>query len=199
MPFSKKYLLLFLVAALAGCASRGRIVDLAGMRHEIAILPMANETTNLDGPVILRNTLYQKLVNHGYGVLSLEETDSLLKELGVTDAGQLAAVPPEKITEKLQVRTLVYSNLLTFKPLRIAAIEVIKVKVRMWDIRSNTFFWETTQGVFSSERKASSESWASHLKYLAGSALVEKIFRIPLSVEIDEITNILVFKMGRAY
>lgn len=196
----KRYFcLICLILLLISCAAKRRTIDLAGFGYELAVLPMANETTNLDGPVVLRKALYKKLKRQGYRVLPLEETDSLLKDMGITDGGQLNAVSVEEVTEKLQARRLIYINLLTFKPLRIAAIEVIKLNIRLFDGKSGTLLWETDQSILSQEKKNKEESWGKHLKSLFGFALLEKIVHAPLSIEVDEITDIVVFKINRIY
>jgi hypothetical protein len=196
----KKYIgFLCLSLLLISCAAQRRTIDLAGFGYELAILPMANETTNLDGPVVLRKALYKKLTHRGYSVMPLEETDSLLNEMGITDGGQLNALPVKEISEKLQARRLVYTNLITFKPLRIALFEVIKLNIRMFDGKSETLIWETDQGVFGQKRKNKESSWDGHLKSLVGAALVEKVVRAPLYAEVDKITNIIVRKINRIF
>jgi hypothetical protein len=119
--------------------------------------------------------------------------------MGITDGGQLNAVSVEEVTEKLQARRLVYTNLITFKPLRIAAIEVIKLNIRLFDGKSGTLLWETDQGILSQEKKDKKESWGKHLKGLFGVALLEKVVHAPLSIEVDKITNIIVRKINRIY
>lgn len=200
MTLTNKYLYIFsLSLILAGCAAKKRVINLDGFRYELALMPMANETSNLDGPILLRKALYNKLMAHGYSMMTLEETDSLLKDMGITDGGQLNAIPVAKIAEKLQARKLVFTNLKTFKPLRVALVEVIKVNVRLFNSRALTMDWEIDQGVFSQEKKYGAESTEKYLKHLFGFALMEKLLHSPLSLEIDKITDIIALKIVRTY
>ena len=154
---------------------------------------MANETTNLDGPVLLRKAIYNKLKRfRRFSVVPLEETDSILKDLAITDGGQLGAVPVEELGKKIPARQLVYTNLKTFKPLRVVALEVIKVNIRVYDAQTNSLLWEDDFAVTSQkgELKAKSmDEYFKYFKYLVLIGFVEKIFRSPLNEEINILTD----------
>ncbi len=76
-----------------------------------AVLPFADETTSIDGPILARQLVFDRLKAAGYDLMPLEETDELLRRHGFSDGGQLAAAAPEKIAGWLGAGRLVYCDI----------------------------------------------------------------------------------------
>ena len=103
---------LLLAGFLAGCAPRVvvyRSPDFATKAPErIAVLPFDNESLNLQGARILRKLVNERVAGHGYLNLPVELMDARLKEIGITDGGQLGAYSAQDLGRVLGVDGLLY-------------------------------------------------------------------------------------------
>lgn len=181
-------------AIVCGCAGYKQYLKQGFSPPEtIAILLMDNYTTDLDGPAIVRYWFDQRITEKkGYRTLPLEEVESKLKELGITDGGQLGSVTLGQLGEKLGVSAVVYGDLLNFDYKTTGFLNVRKVKARfkMMDCKTGEVLWEGEGlGANSSGALSSSEALKAGLKQL-GDQFVEKAFRSPLRNEVlDMIWN----------
>ncbi|OGR42290.1 MAG: hypothetical protein A2X35_00885 [Elusimicrobia bacterium GWA2_61_42] len=100
-----------------------------------ALLPFSDETTSIDGPPLVRQLVYERLKAGGYSLLSLEETDEILRRHGFSDGGQLAAAKPEEIAGWLGAGRLVYGNITDFGEIMAGVYNrrMVKGAARVWD------------------------------------------------------------------
>ncbi|OGS23798.1 MAG: hypothetical protein A2297_02480 [Elusimicrobia bacterium RIFOXYB2_FULL_48_7] len=179
----------------------------------VAVLPMENETVNIDGPVLLRERLQKKLsCKPGYAAVPIEEVDVKLREIGITDGGQLRTVSPRELGEKLNADAVIYGKLLVFNTLRrrinigkLAIGDTIRAQFRMVDVKTGTVLWEnekgivTTEGYKNRERNKAKEKEKEKEKPLVSfdfaGALFEKIIGRPLNEETEELAIIMVKDM----
>lgn len=182
----------FAVAILFGCAAIPKyIIEGYKPPESLAVLPFANFTTDLDGPVIVRFLFHKHLPKRGYKVIPIEAVDELLQKQGITDAGQLSAISPQELGEKLKVDALIYGDLLEFKyvTLGIYNTRTVHANFKMVDARTSKTLWED-------EKKVSNKRWGLSIeaakeafaKEIVGK-LIDKIFRSPLKEEADEVVT----------
>src|SRR5262249_47408017 len=130
---------------LAGCA--GQPVYLAkdyAKPQKIAVLPMANETTDLDGPPFVRQLIFNNLAARGYMLVPLEQMDAKLLAEGFTDGGQLNAVTPQKLGEWVGADGLFYGTLVNFSYINLGYYWQRKVTIfgRLVSATSGEKLWE---------------------------------------------------------
>lgn len=183
------------IASLSGCA---KIYHVPIVPRTIAILPFANETTNLDGPVIVRKKLYER-INHitYYRAIPLNEVDTKLHGIGITDGGQLRAVTPQQLGKALGAEVLYYGNLQVFTPTRITLGDVVRLNVKMVDPDTGNLIWEKTTGVPSMAKLDYKDSVLDNLVNLGKRAVIEKVIKIPLEKEINRLVAKMVYEMPR--
>jgi hypothetical protein len=71
--------------------------------NKIAVLPIINNTVDLTAGEVVRSVSFVNLYNYQYAeILELTETDSLMREFGITDGGQLASVDMNELYEVLE-------------------------------------------------------------------------------------------------
>jgi len=114
---ARTLLITLLLALLIGCAARSGNAGSAEKAKlvkpiPVVVLPFENETTDLAAGELARLLFMLGLQEKGYEILGLGRTDSLLQGIGITQGGQLGAVPTEKLTDLFDTRGLVYGNLL---------------------------------------------------------------------------------------
>jgi hypothetical protein len=185
---------LFLLSVLAGCGpthplylKKGASVPL-----RIAVLPVDNMTTDLDGPPAVR-ALTQKLVGLcGFGAPSQEEVDGTLKDqFGITDGGQLPSVSAQKLGEGLKVDGLLYGNLEEFSYINIGFFQKRTVQARFWlvDAATGEKVWEDEQKVSDSLIVTDLKDAEKALAVGLGVEWAEKMLKITLLPETTLMLN----------
>lgn len=108
-------LCLLLSLVLIGCTSTRSLLksETTDPPAKIAVMPIDNYTNDVGGSQILRQVIQATLAENykGYEVQSLEETDKLLRDAGITDGGQLNVFHPIELSEILGVDGLLYLRL----------------------------------------------------------------------------------------
>ncbi|MBI2071378.1 MAG: DUF799 family lipoprotein [Elusimicrobia bacterium] len=98
-----------------------------------AVLPMNNETNDLDGPAHVRAVLESGLGQMGLALVNPEEVDVKLKSQGITDGGQLGSMKPKDIGKLLGANYLIYPVLEEYRSIPLAVYYKRVVAVR-WRI-----------------------------------------------------------------
>lgn len=152
-------ILLSLLAALiliTSCATMPTMsADPSNPIKSIAVLPLANNTNDVDGPQHVREKLIERIVKRRYSVMPMEEIDRRLRDqLGITLGGQLEDATVEQLKDVLQVDGLVYGTLMDYGEITTGAYNVKKVraKFKLVCASSGTTIWEKGLGVRSELR-----------------------------------------------
>jgi hypothetical protein len=171
---------------LAGCAGNKVYVAKEYVTAgKIAILPMDNESNDLDGPTFVRKLLYEGLAARGFQVLPTGPIDDQLKAQGFTDGGQLRATTPQKIGEWTGADTLLYSTLESFDYINVGFYAQRRVKVfsQLVEAKTGVKLWEAeregTTRVVATNKEEAKKLFAVQLAVKA----VEKMTHLPLQVE----------------
>jgi hypothetical protein len=80
----------------------------------IAILPVKNETADMDAPLVFRILARAELADRGYALTDFAQIDEALKEKGIEEAGQIEALTPQEIGESLGADGLLYITVLGY-------------------------------------------------------------------------------------
>jgi hypothetical protein len=116
----------------------------------VAVLPLRNDTNDVDGPDVMRKKMVKALENHSYVVKDLKETDQILRDrMGITLGGQLALTTAQKLGEELEVEGVLYGTLLDFDESTLGAVSVKKVrgKFKLVNTATGQVMWERGLGV----------------------------------------------------
>ena len=98
----KKLLFIFsAVLLLCSCALKSNVRDVSRKQKLLAIMPFENFSNDVKGPEVTRQKIYEVMKKAEYNVMDLETTDRILRDLGVTDGGQLKAVELGKLAAAL--------------------------------------------------------------------------------------------------
>lgn len=188
-----------LALLLVGCPSGGGHYLRKDYRPPatLAVLPLDNLTTDVDGPVVARFWLDQRLTElKGYKTLPLDEVDAALKRLGVTDGGQLRALAPGQACSALGTEAVVTGDLLEFGTKTTGFLNVKQVSARfeMTDCRTGERLWRAEgHGASSTAATSASGAMRAGLKSLA-SRFAEKAMGNPLREQtLDMVWNAVEF------
>ncbi|MFQ5542837.1 MAG: GNA1162 family protein [Nitrospiria bacterium] len=155
---------LFLVSFFAnGCSGlqrHSRIpVNPNNPIRSVAILPMLNNSDDVNGPIKVRKAFYERIQKFHYEVQPIEETTQILNlQMGITLGKQLELTSPKKLGETLGVDGVFYGYLLNFDEVTLGIVNTYKVQMgwKLVDTKTGAIVWgkgvavtraETTGGV----------------------------------------------------
>ncbi|MFN3966579.1 MAG: GNA1162 family protein [Endomicrobiia bacterium] len=185
---------------LFGCVAKPKfIIDNYSPPMTVAVLPFNNFTTDLDGPVYVRKVFSEGIRCRGYIVKSINETDEILRGIGITDGGQLPAFKPEKIGEALKVDALFYGDLLEFNYITLGFYnkKSVAVNLKLLDSKTGKILWEDEKKVSRTELALSSEEALKKFKNKMIEKTIEKTFRVPLKEEVEEVVRKIILTLPR--
>jgi len=110
----------------------------------IAVLPVDNASTDLDAEKYVREEIVKFLLKKGYNAIKVDVIDDKLREMGINDGGQLKAYSNKDLSNKLQVRNLlfVYIDDYSFKNLGYVIKKNVKINVKMIDSLNDEVLYE---------------------------------------------------------
>jgi hypothetical protein len=174
---------------LTGCAASQVFVANPYVRPQrVAVLPMSNDTNDLDGPGYVRQALFNVLTQRGYVLMPIPEIDAKLKEQGFTDGGQLKATTPQKIGEWLGVDGLLYTTLEEFNYIVLGYYgqRTVKIDGHLFNATTGEQLWAANRGWATRQvavnNKDAERAFAAQLAVKA----VEKMTHAPLQLETRE-------------
>ncbi len=152
-----------LVLMMTGCSlpHRRLPVDPSNPLKRVAVLPMKNDTNDVDGPNLVRQKMAEALTNRSYVVQDIKETDQILRDqMGINLGGQLDLTTPQKLGEALGVDGVLYGTLLDFDETTLGVYNARKVRGKFMLVSTVTGqpFWLRGLGVKSEQGTASTTS-----------------------------------------
>lgn len=145
-------------AAIGGCCSIPKLqapVDPGNPLKRVAVLPLRNDTDDVDGPNILREKMAKALADRSYVVQDLKETEQILRDrMGINLGGQLDLTTPQKLGETLGVEGVLYGTLMDFDETTTGILNVKKARAKFKLVNTGTgqTFWQRGLGVKSEMR-----------------------------------------------
>ena len=102
---------------LAACATPLTEVaqDFKSLRPtRIAVLPVKNETADMDAPIVFRILAQAELADKGYALVDFSQIDEALRGKGIEEAGQIEALTPQEIGETVGADGLLYTTVSSY-------------------------------------------------------------------------------------
>ena len=124
--------------------------DPANPLKRVAILPLKNDTADVDGPNIVRHKMAEALEHRSYVVKDMKETDQILRDqMGINLGGQLEMTTAQKLGEALEVEGVLYGTLMDFDETTTGILNVRKVrgKFTLVNTRTGQVVWTRGFGV----------------------------------------------------
>jgi hypothetical protein len=152
MKLRKHSFTLGMLIFFAGCALPHPPLpyDASNPLKSVAVLPLKNDTADVDGPDVMRQKMVQALEQRSYVVKDLKETDQILRDrMGITLGGQLDMTTAQKLGETLGVEGVLYGTLMDFEESTLGAINVKKVrgKFKLVNAMTGQAIWARGLGV----------------------------------------------------
>lgn len=145
----QKNLLIYLLSIffLIGCATPHHLLveDYKSRNlRSIAVLPVQNETPNLQAPPVFRPIVHQKIKEKGYESPALSFIDNKLAEKDIREAGQIHSLTPQDLGKLLGADALLYTTVTEFSTTYLVAYASITVGARfeLKDARTGELLWQ---------------------------------------------------------
>jgi hypothetical protein len=116
----------------------------------VAILPLVNNTNDVEGPAFVRELFAAELGQFFYVVKPVSEVDQVLKDqMGVTLGAQLDMATPQKLGEVLGVDGVFYGALEDFsdKTTGIYNVRRVRVRSKLVNCKTGEVAWKNGIGV----------------------------------------------------
>ncbi|MFA4910415.1 MAG: GNA1162 family protein [Desulfobacteria bacterium] len=115
----------------------------------VAVLPVQNETVDMDAPQLFRPKLFNIIPYKGYLSPPITEIDSKLAEKDIREAGQLNSMTPQEIGKLLNVDAVLYSTVTEWSTTYLVAYASVKVgaKFKLVDSKTGEQLWESEHAV----------------------------------------------------
>jgi hypothetical protein len=157
--------------------------------QKIAVLPLTNETTDLDGPVMIRNLMKIELFKNGYDTLETAAITTALKNEGITDAGQLKTISREELNQILSADAVLYGELLNFRHLLTGVYNerAVKTGFELVALANGDTLWNDNRQISNKEIGSTPFGIIKGLIWGTGKRIYEKSRGLPLYPESKEL------------
>lgn len=166
--------------------------------YRVAVIPLVNNTNDVEAPSILREMFFMAITYHGYKSQPLNETEQLLKDhVGITLGKQASLVSPITIGKILNVEGLFYGELNEYNKITTGVYNkrIVSAKFRLISAATGKVLWEAENTAMRRETNiAGGGNIQEAIKNTAQSALLgaaKNLFLSPIGpVAQDVVTTI---------
>jgi hypothetical protein len=117
----------------------------------LAILPVVNNSVDVDGPAAVQEALFQEALHYHFPVVKANaETNQILKDqMSLTLGSQLDMATPQKLGTALGVDAVMYASLEDFsqKITGIYNVKRVRVRAKLVDCKTGEVLWKNGIGV----------------------------------------------------
>lgn len=140
------------VLFLSGCVTQPKPDYSNFFEHQprsILVVPPANKTTAVDAPAVFLTTVSAAFAERGYYVFPVFLIHDILTDLGATDEGTVAAIPPAKFKEVFGTDSILYVTITDWATsyVVLASNIIVGAEYRLVDAASGTVLWTAKQKV----------------------------------------------------
>lgn len=154
----------------------------------VAVLPFDNMSTDITAEDMMRQMVISAFTKKGWNVIPKEQVDEKLKQIGITDGGQLNSVSSSEIASLTGARYLCYGiiNDFKFQNLGFIVLRKVEFEMKIYDSVKNDFiFDETGTGSDTEVYLNKDEAKKAFIKHNA-MKLIENIAKRPLYKQATE-------------
>ncbi len=156
MRLSKLLVFISVIALIAGCAlpMPKPSGDPGNPIKRVAVLPLVNNTNDVDAPEFVRERLVEALAARMYNVQPLEETNQILRDqMGITMGGQLEMADNREMAQILGVEGLFFGDLMDFHETTTGVYNSrnVRGRFRIVNVANDAIFWQNGIGVRSQD------------------------------------------------
>jgi len=145
-------LVLVLCVLVSACVNLPPVVPNPGSPvKSLAILPVVNNSLDVDGPAAVQEALYQETLHYHFPVVKPNaETNQILKDqMSLTLGAQLDMATPQKLGKALGVDAVMYASLEDFsqKITGIYNVKRVRIRAKLVDCKTGEVLWKNGIGI----------------------------------------------------
>ncbi len=148
---------LLLIALLPACTSiPARTVNNTNSIRTVAVLPLINNTNNVEGPAKMQFAFTAGLYERYYDVVEPDEVNQKLKDqMGVTLGAQLDMAKPDLLCKTFSTDGLLYGSLDDYivKPTGVYTVKRVRARAKLVDCKTGQTVWKGGAGGKSQEAR----------------------------------------------
>ncbi|MBI5893365.1 MAG: DUF799 family lipoprotein [Deltaproteobacteria bacterium] len=150
--FLKFLVFAVVLAVVSGCIPQKvvRPPDPSNPIKMVAVLPILNNTNDVEGPKFVRKQLTERLPQYYYQVQPINNVDIVLRDqMGITLGAQLDMTNPNELGKVLESDAVIYVTLMDFntKITGFHNLKEVRAKFKMVDTKTGATIWENGVGV----------------------------------------------------
>ncbi len=131
---------------LSGCITQPTTDYANFFAHQprsILVVPPANKTTAVDAPPVFLTTVSAAFAERGYYIFPVFMVQDILNDLGATDEGAIAAIPPQKLKEVFGTDSILYVTITdwTTQYIVLASNIIVGAEYRLVDASTGDVIW----------------------------------------------------------
>lgn len=145
--------ILLAMALLVGCAGNQAKPDLdafnAHKPRSILVVPVVNESPEISAAPVFSSTITAPLAERGYYVFPLYLTELILRDFGLSEAGHVHMLPPQRFYELFGADAVLFVTIKDWssKYLVLASSVVVSMEYVLKDTKTGTVLWQKTETV----------------------------------------------------
>ena len=165
----------------------------------VAVLPFNNQSTDVTASDYMRKLSGERFSKWGYAPVPFEDADEKLKTIGISDGGQLAAVPPERLGALLGSDLLCYGDVedFTFQNLGFVVRKSVILRLKIISASSGETLFEASGKGGDIKFYMDKEEAKKAFIEAAAVKLVENMLKSPLRKEAETAVSKVFDRMPR--
>lgn len=191
------------LCALCACASGESYLVSPNLRSapdsNVAVLPFNNQSTDVTASDYMRKLSGERFLKWGYAPVPFEDADEKLKTIGISDGGQLTAVPPARLGALLGADLLCYGDVedFTFQNLGFIVRKSVILRLKIISAASGETLFEASGKGRDMKFHIDKEEAKKAFIEAAAVKLVENMLKSPLHKEAETAVSRVFDRMPR--
>lgn len=145
-----------ILTLLSGCAAQRAKPDLdafyAHKPRSILVVPVLNDTTEINASPVFISTITKPLAERGYYVFPVYLTDLVLRDFGLAEAGHIHQLDTQRLYDLFGADAALFITIKDWssKYIVLASTVVVEMDYELKDTRTGTTLWQSNQKVVQS-------------------------------------------------
>lgn len=150
-PLARLMAFAFLLISLAACQTTNKDMDFSAFRqadpHSILIVPIVNNSVEVDAPDLFLSTLSRYIAERGYYVFPVNLVKQVMEEDGMGDANLVHSSDPTRLGELFGSDSILYVTIHTWNTTYAILASQVSVELEyvLKDTRSGQTLWSNKQ------------------------------------------------------
>lgn len=136
--------------SMTACLSMPVAPNVSNPIRQVAVLPLVNNTNDVEGPSAVRTRIAEEVARHAYVVKPPTEVDQMLKDqMGITLGSQLDMTTAQKLGEVLGVDGVMYGSLEDFSHnvSGVSNVKRVRIRTKLVNCKTGETVWSDGLGI----------------------------------------------------